>query len=362
MGRSPRSVAVAALAIAASLLVACGSSDEEAESASSTSAAASGAPDARSGQGAAWEEVVRNANEEGALTWYHTHPNNVADEMIAAFNKEYPDIEVSYIRGPTAEVQQRYTEELNAGRPTADVLENAEPTWTAEQDTTPLVGPFTESWDPQFWETDNNLAWTSAQPMGIVYNTDAVDFTPESKEDFLRPDFKGFVGMPDVTGGVQMFYYDTMGKDFLEKLAPLGPAIRDSAATLAQAVAAGEFAFSALGTPGQVAPLRDQGAPVDIFFESAGPTGAFRSIVPKSSPHPNAAQVFIDFEMSEAGQTILNGNGRGISYNDELHDKIGTGIQGVEWEDLVVMEGKYYDQTWQAEFRSYFDSLFKANR
>ena len=51
---------------------------------------------------------------------------------------------------------------------------------------------------------------------------------------------------------------------------------------------------------------KHDGAPVEAFFPPEGvPINPYASGIPKTAPHPNAAKLFLNWNLSEEGQTFM---------------------------------------------------------
>jgi iron(III) transport system substrate-binding protein len=84
-------------------------------------------------------------------------------------------------------------------------------------------------------------------------------------------------------------------------------------APASQALAAGEFAAIAFATVTTIRPLMDIGAPVKLVVPSPSFGVGYTGAILGWSKRPNAAQVFMNYLMSERGQTTWNGRGESAS-------------------------------------------------
>ena len=88
-----------------------------------------------------WDAIVASAEEEGSVTIYSAQTEGIVNDSAAAFQEEYPMIQVNVVREGAASIVARVGEELTAGAPTADIVEVSlnmaeanNPDWFAELD------------------------------------------------------------------------------------------------------------------------------------------------------------------------------------------------------------------------------------
>jgi iron(III) transport system substrate-binding protein len=146
----------------------------------------------------------------------------------------------------------------------------------------------------------------------LAYNTRAVkkEELPKSFEDLAHPRWKGKLGIEaddsewlagvlaqiGEARGVQIF------RDIVQKN---GISVRRGHTLLAQLVVSGEVPLALTVYNYKAEQLKNQGAPIDWFAIGnavARPNGL---VLMRRAPHPHAAMLFYDFEISEEGQRIL---------------------------------------------------------
>jgi iron(III) transport system substrate-binding protein len=312
--RSHRGVAAAAVGLlAAACLAACGSSDAK-------TTVSSGDP--------AFDAVIKKANDEGQVVVYTSTPESQEDRMIAAFNKSYPDIKVTVVRG-AGELPERIAAEEKSGAKGADVFTFSDPSWfdNNSDSVVPLDGPNSGTWPAKYWEVDHKAALTSLAPFGmILWNKDIFPNGFKTWQDLLDPSVKGKLGTrSDATAayvGFLQFTEKELGDDYLKSLGGQDPKFYPSAVPMAQAVASGEIGVTNLSVPAIVKDLQDKGAPVEAVVPKPGYAIAFASGALKNASHPNAARVYLDFVLSEKGQAAYNGDGLGASARDGIEAAI----------------------------------------
>ena len=141
----------------------------------------------------------------------------------------------------------------------------------------------------------------------------------DSYADLLAPELKGKIAFGDPTASSSAFaqltnmlkavggdYESEKGWDFVRALvAQLDGITIGSSSQVANDVAAGEYIVGLTYEPLSHNFVRS-GAPVEIVYPSEGAAFLPATIqVIKGGPNPAAAKAFIDFVISEEGQTII---------------------------------------------------------
>jgi iron(III) transport system substrate-binding protein len=102
-----------------------------------------------------------------------------------------------------------------------------------------------------------------------------------------------------------MFERQVLGEDYWRKQAATNPVLYPSGAPASDALVRGEVSIAPL-LYNIVYPKKKDGAPLEIFFPPEGaPVNPYASGVPKTAAHPNAAKLFLNWCLSEEGQTFM---------------------------------------------------------
>lgn len=102
-----------------------------------------------------------------------------------------------------------------------------------------------------------------------------------------------------------MFERQVLGEEYWQKQAATKPVLFPSGAPLSDALVRGEVSIAPLLYNIVWTKKRD-GAPVEIFFPPEGvPINPYASGIPKSAAHPNAAKLFLNWCLSDEGQTFM---------------------------------------------------------
>ncbi|GAA1513157.1 extracellular solute-binding protein [Nocardioides humi] len=296
-----RFVAVATSVAAVVTLAGCGDSSEENSAKVKEAAQYSG--DDRQGY------LEECAKEEGSLSVYSAQQTDLWQPLKEGFQKKYPGIKVETTRRTSAETAETLSKEAQAGVNKADVIDvKVEVAESLLDLFAPFSSPELEAYPETAIGPDSKYVISDQIPYGIIYNTDKVPNPPKTSEDLLKPEFKGHIAMSTTLLGTQWVGWmeNKYGEEFLERFGEQDVRTTDANtdAIIAQ-VAAGE----ALVAPGVnlsgVEALKQQSpnAPVEWLPVDPQWTQGALSMAAKA-PHPCAAMLYIDYELSAEGQTI----------------------------------------------------------
>ena len=268
------------------------------------------------------QTLVEAAKREGSLTLYTTLViNQLVRPMADAFQAKY-GVKVNPVRADPGEIIRRVIDEAKAGRSQGDVFDGTTPAATLKKEG--LVLRYIpdsaqnlpkEFIDPEgYWAAIYVLVSTPSINTTLVKPSDE----PKSWDDLLTPRWKGkmvWSSGPGSTGGggfvalVMKEYGEQRGRDFLGKLAQQNVAsIPAATRQVLDQVMAGEYEMALVSSVHQVLGSADQGAPVKWLPISPALVSLVTTSVAKNAPHPNAAKLYMDFLLSDEGQTIFRDN------------------------------------------------------
>jgi iron(III) transport system substrate-binding protein len=261
-----------------------------------------------------WDAVISAAKKEGKVVVYNmTLGAPYFKDVMKSFETKY-GIPVESLDLRASELAERIRTEQAAGRYLGDV-EMISSTMIEEQlkngdfiQKLPPI-PNTTNLRPPFKASEFSVPAFN-QPMGILINTRLVkdEDIPKSWNDLNNPKWKGKILSDDMRplgSGNAMFSIleKTMGSEYNEKLARQKPVFSRDMRNDARRVARGEYPIY---IPQIFAFTSDlKGLPVKVIIPNEGaPTAEMDLAVLKSSPHPNAARLFINHFLSVESQTI----------------------------------------------------------
>ena len=257
-------------------------------------------------------ELIEAARQEGSLVYYTANFAEVERQVIAAFNKRFPFVKVEMVRAPGGQLITRVKTEAAAGKLAADVVDHSDRGLMLEIEnqfadySPPNAGDYIADVlvSPKFWPRAT-LGWS------IAYNVELVKNPPKSWMDLTKPEYgNGHIGQViGPSGGTTwtriMFERQVLGEDYWQKQAATKPVLFPSGAPLSDALVRGEVSIAPLLYNIIWTKKRD-GAPVEIFFPPEGvPINPYASGIPKTAAHPNAAKLFLNWNLSEEGQAFM---------------------------------------------------------
>jgi ABC-type Fe3+ transport system substrate-binding protein len=331
-----------ALAIVAIALSACGGGASPTAEPTATAAVTEGPSATEDAFTQQWEELVAAAQAEGEVVIV-SGPEGVQDDgdWYDAFGEEF-DIKVTVVGGATADVTARIEAERAQGVYSVDVA-SLGGTGTRNM----LGAGFLDDLDsllihPEVLDRSTGFAidypvYTAENAVGICqyvavqaepnviswwYNTDEITQEEydgvESFFDLLDPKFNGRIVIGDVASSEAnrdaVSMWEVVGQEWwdglLEDMDVTVAAYGDER-TYADGVAQGKWAIGMFPPgSGSLEDAADAGLPVAIWentmSEGNPRSGIQRICAYKDRPHPAAAQLFVNWSLTKAGQTAFN--------------------------------------------------------
>jgi iron(III) transport system substrate-binding protein len=256
-------------------------------------------------------ELIEAAKKEGRLVYYTADFTEVEQEIIKAFNKQFPFVKVEMVRAPGGQLITRIRTEAAAGKLLADAVNHSDRgLMQALEDlfqdyAPPNAADYREDVliSKRLWPKAT-LGWS------IAYNTELEKNPPKSWMDLCKPEYGpkkiGQVIAP--SGGTTwtriMFERQVLGEDYWKKQAATQPVLYPSGAPTSDALVRGEVSVAVVLYNIAYIKKRD-GAPVDIIFPPEGvPLNFYAAGVTKTAVNPNAAKLFLNWCMSDEGQAF----------------------------------------------------------
>lgn len=263
--------------------------------------------------GGAEKEGSSSAAPKGEITLYTSQPESDAQQLIAEFNKKYPDVKVNVFRSGTEEVVSKLLAEKKMGKVQADVLLVSDAA-TFEQLKGQAILDNYESPEMKYIpaelvDKDHTYAGTKAIATGIIYNTNLVKEAPKAFMDLTRPAYQNMGIMPSpLYSGAAAYNLSLLtrtnglGWDFYKGLKANGIAVDKGNGGILKAVSEGQKGLGIV-VDYMTARAAAKGAPVKFVYPEEGVPVITEPIgVVKDSPNENLAKLFEDFVLSEDGQ------------------------------------------------------------
>lgn len=271
--------------------------------------------------------LVDGAKAEGKIVWY-TSLSGVYRDMVDAFRRKYPFIEVDVFRGGSNDLTPRIINEAQAGRPVADALESTPGLLMALRDRG-LLKPYFSPEAAKYPEAAKGKAdggrviWVTDREayMGFGYNTRLIApaEVPKNYQDLLKPELKGKLAVTTESSTSRVI--GTMakyrGEEYIGRLrAQEIRLFKASSAGFLDLIAAGEVGGGPVVFQNQVAVKKERGAPVDWAPLDVAVANAGGSALINNAPHPHAALLFIDFVIGPEGQKLMEQFRYGVAWKE----------------------------------------------
>ena len=263
------------------------------------------------------QKLLEGAKKEGELNIYTSAQTDDMGALVKGFEAKYPGIKVSVWRSSSEKVLQRAVQEARANRAAMDIAETNGPeleSMSREKIVIAVKSPHLKDLIEQAVRPHGEWVGTRLNVFVQAYNTKAVkkEELPKRWEDLADPKWKGKLGIEQEDADWLAGQYTEMGADkaakvFRQIVETNGMSVRKGHTLLTQLVASGEIPLALTVYNYKAEQLKQKGAPIDWFHIGpaiARPNGVAMA---KNAPHPHAAVLFFDYEISEEGQKILAG-------------------------------------------------------
>ena len=262
------------------------------------------------------QKLVEGAKKEGALDIYTSAQSDDMGALVSAFEKKY-GVKVNVWRASSEKVLQRAVTEARGTRHTVDVCETNGPEMEAlsrEKLLERVKSPYLADLIAPAIRPHGEWVGTRLNVFVQAYNTQSIrkEELPKTWEDLALPKWKGKLGIEQEDSDWLAGQFAELGearamKVFKDIIDRNGVSVRKGHTLLTQLVVSGEIPLALTVYNYKAEQLKNKGAPIDWF--SIGPAIARPNGVGvlKKAPHPHAAVLFYDFEISPEGQKILAG-------------------------------------------------------
>ena len=260
------------------------------------------------------ERLIEGAKREGELTIYTSAQTTDLGPVVEAFEKKY-GVKASLWRAGSEAVLNRAVQEARAGRHTVDVVETNGPeleSMSREQILQAIKSPHHADLIAPAIRPHGEWVGTRLNVFVQAYNTKLVkkEELPKTWEELTDPKWKGRLGIEAEDSDWLAGIFGEIGEErgtkvFRQIVETNGISNRKGHTLLTQLVASGEVPLSLTVYNYKAEQLRREGAPIDWFTIGnaiARPNGIG---VARRAPHPHAAILFYDFELSPEGQQII---------------------------------------------------------
>ncbi|MEM7222262.1 MAG: putative 2-aminoethylphosphonate ABC transporter substrate-binding protein [Pseudomonadota bacterium] len=267
--------------------------------------------------------LAGQAAAQTELTVYTAVEAEDLKRYAEAFNEDYPDIEIKWVRDSTGIITAKLLAEKN--NPQADVVWGLAATSLMLMKGEGMLEPYApeglDKLDPKFRDAANPPYWTGmdAWVAAICVNTvEAGKYslpTPTSWQDLTKPVYKGHLAMPnpnssgtgflDVSSWIQMFG-EKGGWDFMDGLHENISHYTHSGSKPCKQAASGEIpigiSFAFRGAKSKAA-----GAPLDIVIPSEGIGWDMEATaIMRGTGNLDAAKKLVTWSITEKANRLYN--------------------------------------------------------
>ncbi|MDR0439940.1 MAG: ABC transporter substrate-binding protein [Candidatus Accumulibacter sp.] len=253
------------------------------------------------------------AAAEEKLYVYTSMKESMIGGLKTAFTKKYPDIKIDFQSAGAGKLMAKIAAERESGKILADVL------WTSEvPDFYQLKGnKLLLQYTPTEIKSllnplpDYDGSFTAARlgTLGIAYNTRHIKEAPATWDDLKKPAFKGAFGIanPALSGTAYMsvaVISKTFGWEFFEALRANGAKMGKGSGQVVDDTASGDL-LASLAVDYITLDKIDKGATLQLVYPPEMLVVPSPVAIFKDSPNVEAAKKFVDFILSQEGQSII---------------------------------------------------------
>lgn len=257
---------------------------------------------------------IAKAEQEGEFTFYSHDSEPAIAGILEAFSKDFPKIKGKYVRAQNGTLFSRTVAERSANKFTADVIQFSEPATALDFQKrggyARYVSPQSEFYAPEHLSKPvGDYFWVGVTFAGLCYNTEKVkaEDAPKGWKDITRPVWLNGANVKMSNSGMQFVQWYELrkiyGDKFWGEFAKNRPRGFDSRAQQFERLAKGDDKLCVLAEYAGYLLVKNKGAPVEFVAPADGlPASPLLCGVADKAPNPEAARLFIDWQMSLRGQ------------------------------------------------------------
>ncbi len=263
-------------------------------------------------------DLIARAKTEGSVVYYtDLIVDQIVRPLVTAFEAKY-GVKVEYSRADSQDTIIKIMGEHKAGRMQADIfgLTSGLKTLVDAGAVRQFDPASAAALEPQFrdpghyWVSSNFYVMTPAVNTDLVAEKDR----PKSYDDLLDPQWKDKMvwkpndisGAPGFIGNILRTMGDDRGMDYLRKLSGQNiKSISASARAVLDQLIAGEHPLALQIFNHHAALSAKKGAPSQWLKIQPAMVQMTVEVLTTGSPHPAAAELFVDFLLSAEGQALF---------------------------------------------------------
>ncbi len=267
--------------------------------------------------------ILEAARKEGSIVVYTTTNEQEALPMWEQFTA-VTGVKINLIRASDSQILSRILIEARAGQKAWDVIQTANVQKVPPAMLAQLDLPEAENLNASAVDKDRRWWGVYANYNSPAYNTNLVkkEQLPKDYEEFAqRKEWAGRVVI-DVTDTVWLaVLFDHYGAEKATKIVNdlvknLNPVLADGHLAIARAVGAGEYMLALNNYTNLTMNVKLAKGPTDHWWMDPVPLFFGQVGVSSNAPHPNAAKLAANFQISQQAQQFLTQFGRLPTRND----------------------------------------------
>lgn len=263
---------------------------------------------------------VAKAEAEGEVVVYATNPEAAELRVLEAFHQAFPKIKPNYTRLQAGALYAKVNAERQAKTYTVDVMQNSDMgmvlDFQKKNGYQRYVSPAMSAFKPEYMSKPEGFwTWGAIGPAGIAYNPNVVTpaDSPKTWQEAIDPKWKDGITVKLSTSGLQhVAWYELKrlyGDDYWKKFGELKPKGFDSYVQQFDRIVNQQDKIIHTAQYSGYLEWKKKGAPIGFNAPADGLPATPESWgIPTEAPHPNAARLFIDWFLSDAGQKAMADN------------------------------------------------------
>jgi iron(III) transport system substrate-binding protein len=259
-------------------------------------------------------KLIEDAKKEGKVMVYVSSNASDARALEAAFEKKYPFVNMEFYSSGKDALLTRYLLEARTNSNLADVYQSSVfPIMNLVEKglLAKYYSPERDSYIEALRDKDGYWHATYLNAVTMAYNSRMLkpDEVPNSYQELLQPKWKGKMGF--VLSHTEWYFAmlqslgEDKGRQYMETLSKQNIHARIGSSLMNQLMMAGEFPLLISQYPTGVEELKKTGAPVDWVPLDPWFVYPIGIAVTAKNSHPAAARLYVDFILSEEGQTSM---------------------------------------------------------
>jgi iron(III) transport system substrate-binding protein len=263
---------------------------------------------------------VAKAEAEGEVVVYATNPEAAELRVLAEFTKLFPKIKTNYTRLQAGALYAKLNAERQASTYTVDLIQISDMgmilDFQKKNGFSRYLSPQMAAYKPEYKSKPEGFwTWGAIGPAGLAYNPTTVpaDQAPKTWAEAIDPKWADAITVKLSTSGLQhVAWYELRklyGPDYWKKFGELKPKGFDSYVQQFDRLINQQDKLIHTAQYSGYLEWKKKGAAIGFNAPADGLPATPESWgIPTGGPHPNAARLYLDWFLSEAGQKAMSDN------------------------------------------------------